>query len=202
MQGNTQSVMLFNRWSTSDVKVSDMGLKNYINLNPIVIPRSGGRYGTGMHKNRMNIVERLINKMMIPGHRGKKHKITSGHNVGNSVTLYNNLKSAFELIETRAKKNPVQVLIQALENSSPLEEVAAYRLGGIIARKAVVVAPQRRIDLALRHLSQGIYKAKFKSRTPLPELIANEIIAAANNDTKSFPIMERNRLEKEEEGSR
>ncbi len=196
-------ILIFNRWNLGDVKVEDMGLRNYVNITPVIIPRSGGRFGqTPLHKNKMNIVERLMNKMMIPGHRGRKHKISSGRNVGNSVTLYNNLKKAFEIIEKKTGKNPIQVLIKAIENSSPLEEVAAYRLGGIIARKAVVVGPQRRLDLALRHLSQGIYKVKFKNKTPLPEVIANEILAAANNDNKSFPIMERNRLEKEAEGSR
>ena len=196
-------MLIFNRWDLNEVKVGDPGLRNYMNLSPIIVPRSGGKLGTKtIHKNRMNIVERLMNKMMIPGHSGRKHKITSGHNVGASITLYNNLRDAFDIIEKKTKGNPIQVLVKALENCAPLEEVAAYRLGGIIARKAVVISPQRRIDLALRHLSQGIYRAKFKHKTPLPELIANELIAASNNDSKSFPIMERNRLEKEAEGSR
>jgi len=196
-------ILLFNRWDLSQVKVEDPGLVDYINLTPIVIPRTGGKYGTAsLQKGRMSIVERLMNKMMVPGHRGKKHKITSGKCVGNTITLCNDIKKALEIIEKRTSKNPVQVLVKAIENSALLEEVASYRLGGIIARQAVVVTPQRRLDLALRHLSQGIYKTKFKNRVPLPEVIATELLAASNNDSRSFAIQEKNRIEKEAEGAR
>ncbi|MBI4019956.1 MAG: 30S ribosomal protein S7 [Candidatus Aenigmarchaeota archaeon] len=196
-------LLLFNRWDMSEVVIDDPGIRSQINRTQMVIPRSGGKYGKDtLHKSRMNIVERLMNKMMVPGHRGKKHKLNSGKCVGNSITLYNNLKGAFAIIEQKTKKNPIQVLIKALENSSLLEEVASYRMGGTIARKAVIVSPQRRLDLALRHMAQGIYRAKFHNRKPLPEVIADELIAAANNDPKAFPIQERNRIEKEAEGAR
>lgn len=196
-------LLIFNRWDLSQVVAEDPGIRSQLNATPVIVPRSGGKYGKDtLHKNRMTIVERLMNHMMVPGHRGRKHKLYSGRCVGNSVTLYNNLKKAFEIVEQRTKKNPIQVLVKAVENSSILEEVAAYRLGGIIARKAVVVSPQRRLDLALRHMAQGIYKAKFHNRKPLPEVIAEEIIAAASGDPKSFPVQERNRIEKEAEGAR
>ena len=196
-------MLIFNRWDLTQVKVEDAGLVNYINLTPVVVPRSGGRYATtAFHKNKMNIVERFMNKLMVPGHRGRKHKITSGKCVGHTVGLYNDIKAAFEIIEKKTGKNPVQVLVNAIENAALMEEVAAYRMGGIIARQAVVVAPQRRLDMALRHLTQGIYKSKFRSRTPLPDVIANEILAAYSSDSKSFAIQERSRIEKEAEGAR
>ncbi|HJW97004.1 MAG TPA: 30S ribosomal protein S7 [archaeon] len=196
-------MLIFNRWDLTQVKVEDAGLVNYINLTPVVVPRSGGRYATtAFHKNKMNIVERFMNKLMVPGHRGRKHKITSGKCVGHTVGLYNDIKAAFEIIEKKTGKNPVQVLVNAIENAALMEEVAAYRMGGIIARQAVVVAPQRRLDMALRHLTQGIYKSKFRNRTPLPEVIANEILAAYSSDSKSFAIQERSRIEKEAEGAR
>ena len=196
-------MLIFNRWDLTQVKVEDAGLVNYINLTPVIVPRSGGRYATtAFHKNKMNIVERFMNKLMVPGHRGRKHKITSGKCVGHTVGLYNDIKAAFEIIEKKTGKNPVQVLVNAIENAALMEEVAAYRMGGIIARQAVVVAPQRRLDMALRHLTQGIYKSKFRNRTPLLEVIANEILAAYSSDSKSFAIQERSRIEKEAEGAR
>jgi small subunit ribosomal protein S7 len=196
-------ILIFNRWDLSEVKVDDPGLVNYINLEPVIVPRSGGKHATtAFHKNKMNIVERFMNKLMVPGHRGKKHKITSGKCVGNTVGLYNDMKAALEIIEKRTGKNPVQVLVHAIENGALMEEVAAYRMGGIIARQAVVVAPQRRLDMSLRHLTQGTYKNKFKNKVPLPEVIANEILAAYGADSKSFAIQERNRIEKEAEGAR
>ena len=196
-------ILLFNRWDLNDVKVDDIGLKNQINLTPIIVPRTGGRFvTTPFHKNKMNIVERFMNRLMVPGHRGKKHKLTSKTFPGNSQTLYMEVKRAFETIEKKTSENPVQVLVKAIENSSLIEEIASYRLGGIIARQPVTVSPQRRLDLALRHLTQGIYKFSFKNKKPLSQVIAEELIAAGNNDPKSFAVGERNRIEREAEGAR
>ena len=198
-----EKVLLFNKWDTSGIQVNDPGLVKYINLKPVVVPRSGGKYATvPFHKNDMHIVERFMNKLMVPGHRGKKHKITSGRCVGNTTLLWNHTKKAFEIIEKKTGKNPVEVFVRAVENSSLLEEIASYRLGGIIARQAVIVSPQRRLDLALRHLAQGIYKSTFKSKKTLAAVIAEEILAAYNNDPKSFAISEKNRIEREAEGAR
>jgi small subunit ribosomal protein S7 len=77
---------IFDRWSTHGIEVSDPGLRNYINLKSIIIPKSGGKHTHQFHKSKMHIVERLINKMMVPGHHGKKHKITSGRVVGRYFT--------------------------------------------------------------------------------------------------------------------
>lgn len=197
------NVLLFNRWDVSEVKVEDMGLMRYVNIRPMVVPRTGGKYGcNSVQKYRMPLVERLMNKLMVPGHRGKKHKITSKRCCGNVQAIYLAIRDALDTIEKRTKQNPVQVLVKAVENSAPLEEVAAYRLGGMIARKAVNVSPQRRLDLALRHMSQGIYKAGFRSKKTLAQTIADEVMAAYSNDSKCFAIAERTRLEKEAEGAR
>jgi small subunit ribosomal protein S7 len=199
----SDQILLFNRWSVADVKVEDPGLKKYINLKSVIIPKSGGRFATKpFHKNDMSIVERLINKMAIPGHKGKKHEIASGHMPGRYQTLCSAVIEAFEIIERKTKMNPVQVLVRAIENSALYEEVAGYRMGGMIARKAVITSPQRRLDLALRYITQGIFRSSFKKKTDLPNAIANELMAIYNNDNKSLAIRERNRLEKEAEGAR
>jgi small subunit ribosomal protein S7 len=195
--------LLFNRWETSDVVVNDQGLRKYINLDPVVVPRTGGKYGSARsQKDMMPIAERFMNRLMVSGHRGKKHKLTSGRHAGKTLKLYNTLKEAFITIEKKTNKNPIQVLVTAIENSALLEEVASYRLGGIIARNAVITSPQRRLDLALRYLTQGIYKTSFRSRKSLSGVIADELIAASNNDSKSFAVSERNRIEREAEGAR
>jgi small subunit ribosomal protein S7 len=150
----------------------------------------------------MHLIERFMNKLMVSGHRGKKHKITSGPNVGKTARLYNTMKNALEIIEKKTNKNPVQVMVTAVENSALLEEVASYRLGGIIARNSVISSPQRRLDIALRHLSQGIFRASFRSKQSLASVIATEMIAASENDNKSFAVSERNRIEREAEGAR
>ena len=193
---------LFDKWDIKDVKVEDPGLVKYVNLKPLVMPRTFGRNRGDFRKNDMNIVERFMNKLMITGHTGKRHKRTSGRFCGGYQTIMIHTKRAFEIIEERTKKNPVQVLLTALENAALYEEIAAYQLGGIIARKAVITSPQRRVDLALRLITQGIYKSTFKKNRTLGEVIADELIAISNNDPKAMAVRERNRIEKEAEGAR
>jgi small subunit ribosomal protein S7 len=83
-----------------------------------------------------------------------------------------------------------------------IEEVTAYRVGGTIVRKHVVTSPHRRLDVALRHIAQGIYNNTFNSRKNLADAMADEIIAVADNDQKTMAVRERIRLEKEAEGAR
>jgi small subunit ribosomal protein S7 len=195
-------VTLFGKWKLEELKVEDPGLAKYINLKPIAVPRTYGRKSGDFRKNEMNIAERFMNKLMVTGHTGKRHKLTSGRFCGNYQTVMRETIKAFEMIEERKKTNPVQVLVKAIENSALYEEIAAYQLGGIIARKAVITSPQRRVDLALRLITQGIYRSAFKSKRTLGEVIAAELMAIADNDPKTLPIRERNRIEKEAEGAR
>jgi len=195
-------MLIFNRWNMDEVKVQDQGLVRYINLKPVVVPRSFGRNSGDFRKNDMSIVERFMNKLMVTGHSGKRHKVSSGKFCGNYQTIIRETIKAFQIIESKTKKNPVQVLINAIENAALYEEIAAYQVGGIIARKAVITSPQRRVDVALRYMTQGIQRSAFKSRKTLGDAIADELIAAANNDSKAMPIRERARIEKEAEGAR
>ncbi|MHA1743118.1 MAG: 30S ribosomal protein S7 [Candidatus Heimdallarchaeota archaeon] len=197
-------IKIFNKWSTEGIEVKDPGLVKYINLQPVVVPRSGGRYAKQQfHKSKMNIVERLMNKLQVPGHRGKKHTITSGHAVGKTLTHYNILKDAFEKIEKITKKNPIEVLVRAVENSALREEITQYQVGGIILRRAVITSPQRRVDIALRNIVQAAYRKAFDKKERMADALANEIIAAYNNDaSKSEAIREKERIEREAEGAR
>jgi small subunit ribosomal protein S7 len=197
-------IKIFGRWSTKDVKVKDIGLEKYINLQPVLIPRSGGRYAKQQfHKSKMNIVERLMNKLQVPGHRGKKHMLTSGRAVGKTLIHYKIVKKTFEKIEQQTKKNPIEVLVRAIENSALREEITQYQVGGIIVRRAVVTSPQRRVDLALSNIVQAAYRKAFGKKENMVDALTNEIIAAYNNDaSKSEAIKEKERIEKEAEGAR
>jgi len=196
-------IKIFNCWSTEGVKVLDLGLKNYVNLQASIVPKSSGRHRQQFHKSKMNIVERLITKLMVPGHHGKKHRITSGRVVGNYLTNYNIVKKTFGKIEEVTKKNPIEVLVRAIENAALREEIANYQIGGIIVRRAVITAPQRRIDIALRSITQAAYKKSFGKKENIVGALTNEIIGAYNNDkSKSDAIAERERIEKEAENAR
>ncbi|MEM5843644.1 MAG: 30S ribosomal protein S7 [Candidatus Aenigmatarchaeota archaeon] len=197
-------IKIFGKWSTEGIEVKDPGLAKYINLKPVIVPRSGGKHAKQQfHKSKMNIVERLMNKLMVPGHRGKKHVISSDHCVGKTSIQYKIVKKAFEKIEQITKKNPIEVLVGAIENAALREEITSYQLGGIIVRRAVVTSPQRRVDLALRNIVQAAYRKAFGKKENMVDALVNEIIAAYNNDaSKSEAIKEKERIEREAEGAR
>jgi len=68
--------------------------------------------------------------------------------------------------------------------------------GGIVYYVAVDISPQRRIDLALRHISMGAYEASFNKVKPIEESLADEIIYAYQGDTKSFAIRKKDEIER------
>src|SRR5256712_2055171 len=148
---------LFEKYELNDVVVHDAGLAKYMNLSPIVIPHTGGRWANKpFGKAKANLVERLINNMMrTENYTGKKSK------------SYRVVRSAFEIIEKRTQKNPVQVLVDALEKAAPREEVTRLRFGGISVPRAVDVAPSRRLHLALRRIRQGPVSAPFTNAKPI-----------------------------------
>jgi small subunit ribosomal protein S7 len=195
---------IFDRWSVKDVKVEDKGLEQYINLKPVLVPRSGGRYSKQqLHKSKMSIVERLMNKLQVPGHRSKKHIITSGKAVGKTNIHYKIVKAVFERIEQQTKKNPIEVLVKAIENAALREEITQYQVGGIMVRRAVITSPQRRVDLALSNIVQTSYRKSFGKKATMVDALTNEIIGAYNKDgQKSEAIKERERIERESEGAR
>lgn len=196
-------IKLFNRWDTSAIKVVDPGLQDYINIRPIMIPRTGGRnVGTQFWKTKNNVVERLINKIMIPGHKGKKHKITSGHCGGKGTTAYAIVEKTFSIIERKTNKNPVEVFVKALENAAPREEITTIEYGGARYPKAVECAPQRRVDFALRLMVQGAYAASFGKKKSIEDALSEEIIKAYNMDQASIALGKKLELERQADASR
>lgn len=194
---------LFNKYDTTGIHVNDPGLQRYINLNQLIIPKTTGKYSNNRFwRSKYNIVERLINKVMIPGHRGKKHKITSGHCTGKGVKSYNIILKTFEIIEKKLNKNPVEVFVKALENAAPREEITTIEYGGAKYPQAVEVAPQRRVDLALRYMIQGSYQRCFNKKIKIEETLADEITKAYNMDHGSVAIAKKLELERQSDSSR
>jgi small subunit ribosomal protein S7 len=199
-----EKVKIFNKWDVEGVTVNDPGLKNYINIKAVVIPRTFGRLAKKQfHKSQMSIIERLVNHIYVSGHRGKKHIITSGKNVGKTFKIWKVIEDTFKILEERTKKNPIEIFVRALENAALREEITSFQVGGIIVRKAVITAPQRRVDLALRHIVQGAYQKSFNNKKTMAETLADELYAAYNNDPQtSSSIRERERIEREAGGAR
>ena len=194
---------LFNKWDTDGIVINDKGLVGYINLNPILVPKTGGKNTVvRFWKNKYPIVERLMNKLMIPGHRGKKHKLTSGKCSGKSYTVYKIVYDTFELIENKMKKNPIEIFVKALENAAPREEITSIEYGGAKYPQAVDCAPQRRVDIALRMMVQGAYQKSYGKKKKMMNALAEEILSAYNSEQTSAAISRKLELERQSDASR
>lgn len=109
------------------------------------------------------LVTRLINKIMIDGKRGTAQKI-----------LYN----AFDIVEVKTGKQPMEVFEQALENIMPQLELKVRRVGGANYQVPVEVSEERRLTLGLRWL---VNYARLRNEKTMEQRLAAEIIDAANN---------------------
>lgn len=187
-----EEVKLFGKWSFSSIEVQDQGLKRYISLDPVFAPHSMGRHEHGrFRKAQVNIVERLVNNLMRPGRAaGKKERAV------------NVVRNAFEIMNLRTGKNPVEVLVAAVESSAPGEDTTRLSYGGIVYHMAVDVAPQRRVDVALRLLTEGARKSSLNNPRTLEECLAEELVLAASRDVKSFAVSKRNEIERIARSSR
>src|SRR3989338_2269086 len=142
------AIKVFNRWDVEGIKVEDKGLEPFVTLTPKIVPKTGARYaGSKFHKSKIFIVERLINKLMVPGHKSKKHYKTSYYMTGKAPTAFGIVEDAFKQIEKVTKENPVKVFVKALENAAQREEIITIEYGGARYPKAVECSPQRRVDL-------------------------------------------------------
>jgi small subunit ribosomal protein S7 len=179
-------IKLFGKWSYDLVEVRDPSLKRYLCLKPVYLPHTSGRHEhKKFGKAVVPVVERLINKLMRPGRNaGKKH------------LAYNIVKKAFDIIYLRTGENPLQVLVRAIENSAPREDTTRIMYGGIAYHVSVDVSPLRRIDVALRHITEGARLRAFNSLIPIEEALADEIILAASGDAKSYAIQRKDEIER------
>ena len=108
------------------------------------------------------IVTRLINNVMLDGKKGVAQKIVYG---------------AFDIINEKTGKEPLEVFEQAMENVMPLLEVKSVRKGGATHQVPFEVRPERKQTLGLRWLTA--YSRKRNERT-MKERLAGEILDAVN----------------------
>ena len=179
-------MLLFGKYDTSDIVVNDLGLARYINLDPISVPHSGAKHANRpFAKGKVHIIERLVNNMM-----------RTEDNTGKKTKSYSVVVKAFDIVQSKTKKNPVQVFIDALENSTPREEVTRLRYGGVSVPKAVDTSSSRRLDVALRNICKGAVAASHKNTKPIEMCLANEIMLAAKGDMNSFAVAKKEEVER------
>jgi len=180
------TILMFGKFDVSGVTVRDVGMARYMDISPVAVPHTGGRHtNKPFAKAKMSIVERLINGMM------RTEDFT-----GKKLKSYRAVENAFTLIQKKSGKNPLQAFVDALLNVAPREEVTRLQYGGISVPKAVDVAPARRVDLALRYICTGALEQSHKSKKPIEECLADEIIAASNNDMNSFSVSKKEEIER------
>jgi len=188
------NLLLWNKWDLTQVKVEDIGLAGVIDARPTLVPHSGGRHEhQKFAKARVNVVERLVNQMM---HFGKKHAKNTGRMGGKKQKAMNIVKTAFEIIYLKTGQNPAQVLVRALERSAPNEDTTRMSYGGVVYHISVDISPMRRIDIALRFISEGVREAAFGSMKTVEEVLADELILAASGDSNSYAVKKKNEQER------
>jgi len=193
---------IFDLYDLSEVNVEDEGLKSVINLEPKLILKTQGRNVVKFGQVKTNIVERLMNKLSVAGHRGKKHKIILGRSTGKYSKNMKIVLDAFKLVEKKTGKNPVLVFVKAVENSAPRDEVTVIEYGGARYPQAVDVAPLRRVNLALKHIVHGASDKAFNKKKNIVQGLAEEIVMAYEENQESFAIRKKREAEAQADSAR
>jgi len=195
-----EEIKFFNKWGTKDVKISDVTLAKHISLKPRIIPHTFGRETRKrFQKAELNIVERLVNKLMRSGQGKRKMSgkyIRGRGGCGKKFQVIRMIEAAFELIEAETKQNPIQVLVKAVENAAPREDTTRIKRGGVAYTVSVDISPMRRIDDAIKNIALAAFAQSFNSKTAAESALAKEIILASKDDSASFSIKRRDEVER------
>ncbi len=201
-QKQIQNFKIFDLYDLSEIKIEDPGLKPIINLQPKLILKSHGRNVQKHGQLKINIVERLMNKISVAGHRSKKHRIQFGTNTGKYSKNMKVVLDAFKIIQDKTKLNPVQVLVKAIENSAPRDETTVIEYGGARYLQAVDVSPLRRVNIALRNIAHGASDRAFNKKKNIVDGLAEEILLAYENKGDSSAVRKKIESEKQADSAR
>ena len=108
------------------------------------------------------VVSKFMNNLMLDGKKSVSEKIVYG---------------AFEEIENKLKRPPLEIFHEALDNIKPTAEVRSRRVGGATYQVPVEVRPQRREALAIRWL---IKASRDRNEKTMKDRLASELIDAVN----------------------
>ena len=183
-------VPLFGKWDLTEVNIEDTTLDKYINLDAFQVPHTGGRHSKKRFGRRdLTVIERFINNLM----RSEKY-------TGKKAQAYNVMKNAFDIINSKKKTNPAQVMVQALENSAPRAAVVSLRYGGIRVYSGVDVSPTRRVDTAIRNLCIGALESSKKQRS-IEKSLSRELMLASEGNPDSYAVGKKEELERQAEAA-
>ncbi|MSQ15744.1 MAG: 30S ribosomal protein S7 [Dehalococcoidia bacterium] len=109
------------------------------------------------------LVTRLTNKIMLSGKKSTATRLMYG---------------AMDLVQSQTRREPLEVLEQAIRNATPALEVKPRRVGGATYQVPVEIRGERKMSLAIRWL---ITAARNRSGRTFAEKLAAEIMDASNN---------------------
>ncbi|MCC8128672.1 MAG: 30S ribosomal protein S7 [Clostridiales bacterium] len=109
------------------------------------------------------LVTKLVNSIMLDGKKGVAQKVVYG---------------AFDIVQEKTGKDPMEVFHAAMENIMPSLEIKSRRVGGATYQVPMEVRPARRQTLGLRWLTQY---SRTRSERTMKERLAAELMDAANN---------------------
>jgi len=109
------------------------------------------------------LVTKFVNCMMLQGKKGVSESI---------------FYRAMDILEEKTQKDPIEVFVQALENSKPTVEVKSRRVGGATYQVPVEIRPERRQALGIRWL---VLHSRSRSENTMFQRLAGELMDAYNN---------------------
>jgi len=126
-------------------------------------------------------------------------------NILHFIKTYKKAKTVIgtlKLIEKKTNENPIQVLVRAIENASPRDEITVIEYGGARYPQAVDVSPLRRVTLAIKYMVHGASDKAFNKKATISETLAHELTAASEGSNESFAMSKKNETEKMADSAR
>ena len=183
-------IPLFGKWDLTEVNIVDTTLQKYINLDAFQVPHTGGRHSKKRFgRGNLTVIERFINNLM----RSEKY-------TGKKAQAYTVLKNSFEIINSKKKENPAQIMVRALENSAPRAAVVSLRYGGIRVYSGVDVSPTRRVDTAIRNICIGAIESSKKQRS-IENALSKELMLASEANPDSYAVGKKEEIERQAEAA-
>ena len=109
------------------------------------------------------VLTKFMNSIMYEGKKSTAERIVYG---------------AFDIVENRARANPIEVFRAALDNVAPMIEVRSRRVGGATYQVPVEVRTDRRQALAIRWI---ITAARDRNDKTMVDRLSAELLDASNN---------------------
>ena len=183
-------VPLFGKWDLTEVNIEDTTLEKYINLDAFQVPHTGGRHSKKRFgRGNLTVIERFINNLM----RTERY-------TGKKAQAYTVLKNSFDIINSKKKENPAQIMVRALENSAPRAAVVSLRYGGIRVYSGVDVSPTRRVDTAIRNICTGALESAKKQRS-IENALSKELMLASEGNPDSYAVGKKEEIERQAEAA-